>query len=144
RAPEIAAQHSRVGAWSIARVSDRPRRPEQAADDRQRAALAKFSDTALADQALTEWLADERGDSSFVYYRPIRIGGLCLSCHGTPDQLAAGVAERLAEVYPGDQATGYAVGELRGMFVVAMAWPAARAEAERLVQASRDTTGTAR
>ena len=38
----------------------------------------------------------------------------CLACHGAPEQIPAEVAAILAERYPDDQATGYAVGDLRG------------------------------
>jgi len=39
---------------------------------------------------------------------------LCIQCHGTADQLGAGVAQRLQQRYPDDRATGYAVGQIRG------------------------------
>lgn len=46
--------------------------------------------------------------------RPIVVEPPCLKCHGSPDDLAPGIAEDLAQHYPKDQATGYAVGDLRG------------------------------
>lgn len=46
--------------------------------------------------------------------RPIAVEEPCLACHGAPDALAPGVREVLAERYPQDNATGYAVGDLRG------------------------------
>ncbi|MFO0682303.1 MAG: DUF3365 domain-containing protein [Sandaracinus sp.] len=44
--------------------------------------------------------------------RPIAIEAPCLTCHGASP--APEVAALLAERYPGDRATGYAVGALRG------------------------------
>ena len=41
-------------------------------------------------------------------------GQLCVTCHG--ESLAPDVQERLAERYPTDRATGYRVGDLRGVF----------------------------
>lgn len=55
-------------------------------------------------------------DGRTGYVEPIRTKGLCLACHGS--ELAPGVHERIAELYPGDQATGFAEGELRGVFWV--------------------------
>jgi hypothetical protein len=39
---------------------------------------------------------------------------LCLNCHGAPADLSPAVKARLAERYPNDKATGYAVGQIRG------------------------------
>jgi hypothetical protein len=50
------------------------------------------------------------------YVEPITIQPPCLACHGT--QLDAAVRQKLAELYPEDRATGFAPGELRGMFWV--------------------------
>lgn len=47
---------------------------------------------------------------------PIRLKRECLMCHGAADQLAPAVVERLASLYPQDQATGFAEGDLRGWF----------------------------
>lgn len=47
---------------------------------------------------------------------PIRLSAPCLQCHGPAEDLAAPVRERLAELYPNDEATGFEVGDLRGWF----------------------------
>lgn len=46
--------------------------------------------------------------------KPIAIDGVCLPCHGDPEQIAAPVKAVLAEKYPDDKATGYQAGDLRG------------------------------
>ena len=56
------------------------------------------------------------GDGQAGYVEPIRMKGLCLACHGSDIQPA--VRERIAELYPADQATGFAEGDLRGVFWV--------------------------
>lgn len=48
------------------------------------------------------------------FLKPIGIEGTCLSCHGDPAQMAEPVKAALAEKYPGDKATGYTMGDLRG------------------------------
>lgn len=52
---------------------------------------------------------------------PIPTGALCVNCHGATDQLAPGVTDALARLYPNDQATGFAEGDLRGWFWVEVA-----------------------
>lgn len=46
--------------------------------------------------------------------KPIAIEGPCLTCHGDPAAIPKDVRAILAERYPADQATGYALGDLRG------------------------------
>lgn len=68
-------------------------------------------------------------DGRWSYMRAIFISmPVCLSCHGDPASLAAPVKEQLASRYPGDTAVGYAMGDLRGAFLVqeTHATPAAR------------------
>lgn len=48
------------------------------------------------------------------FVAPIAIEGPCLACHGDPAGIPAEVRSVLAEHYPRDRATGYALGDLRG------------------------------
>jgi len=48
------------------------------------------------------------------FLAPIAIEQVCLTCHGPPDTIPPEVRSVLRELYPNDQATGYAVGDLRG------------------------------
>jgi hypothetical protein len=47
---------------------------------------------------------------------PIKLQGQCLMCHGPQEEIPAEVQERLAALYPNDEATGFQEGELRGWF----------------------------
>lgn len=47
--------------------------------------------------------------------RPIPIRGMCLTCHGPTLMIPPDVQSVLKERYPADQATGYALGALRGV-----------------------------
>ena len=60
--------------------------------------------------------AVELADGRHGYAEPIVTQGMCLVCHGS--NIEAGVAARTAELYPEDQATGFAEGDLRGVFWV--------------------------
>lgn len=48
------------------------------------------------------------------YVEPIVMQALCLTCHG--DAVQPGLAARIREDYPEDEATGFSVGDLRGVF----------------------------
>lgn len=43
---------------------------------------------------------------------------MCLTCHGTNEQIPADVQAALAKRYPNDEAINYAVGDLRGAILV--------------------------
>ncbi|TGL47928.1 DUF3365 domain-containing protein [Leptospira meyeri] len=58
-------------------------------------------------------------DVSVTVYIPIPVGGLCLQCHGEPNQeIQKDTLAVLEKEYPGDLAKGYRVGDLRGLFSV--------------------------
>ena len=50
------------------------------------------------------------------YVEQIMVQPLCLTCHGS--ELSPDVASRISELYPDDHATGFAAGDLRGVFWV--------------------------
>jgi NADPH:quinone reductase-like Zn-dependent oxidoreductase len=79
------------------------------------ACLAHFQ---LAKALGARVIATAGSDDKLAYLLPIRLGAMCTNCHGPSARLADGVAERLEEMYPNDQATGFKPGELRGWFWV--------------------------
>ncbi len=52
----------------------------------------------------------------FRYYEPLVIEKPCLACHG--DNIKSKVAAKIKEYYPNDMATGYKLGDLRGLIAV--------------------------
>ncbi|HUV30927.1 MAG TPA: DUF3365 domain-containing protein [Acidobacteriota bacterium] len=129
-APEIASRYA-TGNWSIRRVSDRNRNPNNRADTMQAVILSRFADTSAAPYMESWTIADSV--SIYRFYKPIRTVPLCLKCHGDVQTLAPGVFEALKRQYPLDKATGYRSDELRGMFVVQATWPDGRAFAEQIL-----------
>jgi hypothetical protein len=59
---------------------------------------------------------DELADGTRVarVLKPIAVQPPCLNCHGAAEALNVDVKAVLAQHYPDDQATGYAIGDLRG------------------------------
>ncbi|MFC3215988.1 Tll0287-like domain-containing protein [Novosphingobium panipatense] len=60
------------------------------------------------------WTAHE-GDQ-YRYMRAIPTMPMCLACHG--ENIAPEVTAAIRANYPGDQATGFAPGQLRGAFSI--------------------------
>jgi hypothetical protein len=48
-------------------------------------------------------------------YKPIAIKKPCLSCHGT--NINKDTAKEITKLYPNDNATGYEIGQLRGVMI---------------------------
>lgn len=59
-------------------------------------------------------------DNTITYHAPIRIPGqLCLNCHGSPGtDIAQSDLKTIQELYPEDEATGFEMGELRGIWSI--------------------------
>jgi hypothetical protein len=57
------------------------------------------------------------GDKTFlVYVRPIIVQPLCLVCHG--ENIPDNVRKKIDEIYKEDKATGYKVGDFRGIVIL--------------------------
>ncbi|MCX7258414.1 MAG: DUF3365 domain-containing protein [Polaromonas sp.] len=117
-APKMAQAASAQSSWQIRRVSLGNRNPKAVPDAWERRALEDFdhSQKAGIDPAkLERWeVVTEDGQAVRRYMRALPTQPLCIQCHGRSDQLGAGVAERLGQLYPHDRATGYSVGQIRG------------------------------
>jgi hypothetical protein len=120
KAPQIAADLAQQSGWQIQRVSLKPRGANAQADSWESAVLKRFDEQRAkgADPATIEFaeVVNENGQSSYRYMKAIAIGEgqPCLHCHGSAIQQP--VKQKLAELYPHDQATGYQVGQIRGAF----------------------------
>ena len=132
KAPELAAKFSKEGVLGIRRVSDKARNPKDAADSVQLAILKEFATIPKGTDLSKGIWHNRKGGEWYSYHSGIRTELICLGCHGQADQLAKGVPEALAKFYPDDAATGYAPGDIRGMFVVDMKWPEAKVWVESL------------
>ena len=105
----------------VKRTSWQLRNPANAPDALEVAALAHFADAydASGGAIPEDWVqADPEG--GFRYYKALPTATPCLNCHGNEEQLAPGVADALAELYPQDQATGFSEGQMRGLLRVAV------------------------
>lgn len=129
RAPAIAARLSAESGARVGRTALRVRNAANVPDDLERAVLEQFAGDMAAGRIegpLEAAFEIKREDGIERHYlRAIPTEALCLTCHG--ETLAPELAAAIARDYPGDQATGFKQGELRGAFRVV--WPAASAPA---------------
>jgi hypothetical protein len=111
KAPEIAAGLS-VDGVQMGRTSHRLRNAANAPEPWLRPLLAEYVER--GDDKTPRALRLK--DGSVGYVEPIYVQPLCLKCHG--DDIDASIKGKLAELYPEDEATGFASGEFRGVFWV--------------------------
>ena len=123
RAPAIAEALSLENGLNLSRVSLRNRNPDNAPNAWQTAVLQDFEERRANGEppATLTWqeVANVNGQREFRFMRAIPTAPVCLACHG--ESIAQPVAEKIAELYPADQATGFREGDLRGAFVVTRA-----------------------
>jgi hypothetical protein len=126
-APRMARAASEQTGWQVRRVSLGNRNPMAVPDAWERKALEAFdrSQAAGTDPSkLERWeVVTENGQPVRRYMRALPTQPLCVQCHGTSDKLGAGVAERLAQLYPNDRGTGYGVGQIRGAMTLRQPGP---------------------
>ncbi len=119
RAPQIASEVGKANGVVLRRASDKPRNRKNAADAVENAALEEFSLALSRKEAPTPKVIPN-ADGSTSFLSPILIGSsLCLQCHGMPgEDIAPATGEAIVRHYPDDKATGYRLGELRGLWHV--------------------------
>jgi rhodanese-related sulfurtransferase len=107
-ADSLASDILRVG-----RTSHRLRNPANAPEPWMEPLLAELR---AAEPGAIPHRVASIGDGRIGYVEPIYVQPPCLTCHGS--DLGPSIRSRLREAYPSDQATGFAVGDFRGLFWV--------------------------
>lgn len=117
KAPQIAKDVAAAHGVTLRRATNKPRNPKNSADEIEKAAMEVFL-AALENQENPNPQVITHADGSRDFLAPIVLGNpLCLQCHGTPgkdigpENLAA-----IKKIYPEDKATGYQLGDLRGLW----------------------------
>ncbi|MFT2009743.1 DUF3365 domain-containing protein [Pontibacter sp. 13R65] len=100
---------------SAHRTSSKLRNPANQAAGAAKAALAQYAQGRQQEPAVQELNREELLYTSPIYIR----NETCLRCHGTPGQeLSEADLEIIKQKYPEDSATGYAPGDLRGIWFI--------------------------
>ncbi|MEZ5896626.1 MAG: DUF3365 domain-containing protein [Parvularculaceae bacterium] len=120
-APQIAQAIATQTGLTVGRTALRNRNPENAPDQWESDQLENFMQQ-IADgadpSALEAWTIISRdGDKQLRWMKPIMVEAPCLACHG--EAIAPDLRAAIDQRYPGDTATGFAPGDVRGAFTVA-------------------------
>lgn len=103
----------------IKRVTDQPRNPDNLANESELEYIRSAKSDLSEGNEVTP--AIHYANGKVVGYYPIITNQLCMQCHGNENsQINQATLEQIKTLYPEDQATGYDVGELRGIWVVEM------------------------
>jgi hypothetical protein len=118
-APRIARGAGETFGAAVGRTSLKVRNPDNRPDAHERSVLIAFAEAVErgGDTPLERLETLDDGRQRFM--SAILVHPPCLVCHG--EDLAAPVARKIEELYPGDEARGYRLGELRGAFTIT--WP---------------------
>lgn len=122
-AEATAGRVSRERGWRVARVSLRARNPLIGLADpwEQRVLLdftarqAKGEDAVPMEQSE---IVTEPAGRYLRYLKALPVAPLCMNCHGPENTLKPEVRAALQREYPGDRATGFTVGQVRGGLTV--------------------------
>ncbi len=95
---------------TIRRASMRYRNPLNEPDSLERIIFTQFEKEGPSTKIILT-----QGEVHFI--KPIFMQAMCLNCHGIPnEQILPETLEKIRDSYPADQATGYAEGDLRGIW----------------------------
>lgn len=115
QAPAIAKELSLTTHWQVKRVSLKARNTQSAVPDTwERSTLDSFKQRQQNGEKAQTIAKAEIVDNEFRFMKAQGVEPLCLTCHGT--KLSEEAKAALAQYYPEDKATGYALGEIRGAF----------------------------
>lgn len=118
-APKMAGEIAQQTGWKVKRVSLKTRNESRATPDAwEKAALEDFDKRAAAGEPPAQLEKGEVVNNEYRYVKALPVQPLCLNCHGTPENTAEAVKKVLAEQYPNDHATGYSLGQIRGVISV--------------------------
>lgn len=125
-APAIAEEISAARGAKVGRTALKIRNPQNEPDAFERGVLERFVTEAAAgaDPAKLEHaeIVSENGPRVLRYMKAIPMAEApCAACHGR--SIAPDVAQKIKELYPRDEATGFATGDIRGAFTIVRPMP---------------------
>ncbi len=109
---------ARLHGVKIKRVSHKARNPLNKADEKDLAVISRFQ-SAMDKGQPAHPITEERAEGN-TFFAPIVIQApLCLKCHGAPAiDIAPEDFIAIKMLYPNDEATGFKLNDLRGMWKI--------------------------
>jgi hypothetical protein len=105
---------------TIRRASHRPRNPANQATDVELEIIQNYQRQMAEEQQLKPVIRTHEDGDQVDFYAPITINNaLCLNCHGQPEtDIQPQNVALIDSLYPTDQAKGFAMDELRGIWSI--------------------------
>lgn len=117
KANPIADSVSAVYDADIKRISERNRSPFNAPAENEQEIYAHYN--AIYEQGMTAGDTVVFADNQAIYYTPIVLAPQCLTCHGeVGEDISLSHHNIISDLYPNDKATGFATGDLRGLWKI--------------------------
>ena len=103
----------------IRRVSLKVRNPNDQPDEFEQKVLEEWAELESGPDETEAETVSGASEGRYYALSPIRIvHENCLKCHGAGESLDPKAAQKIKELYPDDQASGYQLNDLRGGFSV--------------------------
>ena len=118
QAPAITKASSIEGGateWAVSRTSLKLRSSANVPEDWVEQVMKDFEQRKANGEPAETIAHAEVRDGKFYLVKAIPTKAGCLACHGS--NVAEDVKSKLADLYPNDKATGFNVGDIRGVFV---------------------------
>jgi hypothetical protein len=117
RTKAIISQIEQETGSSIKRTSFKYRDPANVPDKYEAEALRFFEESIKKGQMPKYYVqtVNENGKVMYRYYKPLKVEGVCLTCHGDPNLMDKKLLEKIRTFYPNDKAIGYKEGDFRGV-----------------------------
>ena len=124
-AQETANRFHRSTGHDVRRVSLKHRNPQNIPDDYERRKLVEFDFLNREKKLEKEYfeVVKENDREYLRYMKPLVTIPLCMNCHGPNENIPSEVKAILKEKYPGDKATGFLAGDIRGAISVKITLP---------------------
>lgn len=97
--------------YEFGRTSHKIRNPQNQAQDWMRPYLETFQRSTA--KAPEKPAIHTFSDGKKAYFEALYVGPQCLTCHG--EAVGGALREKITSLYPKDQATGFKLGEFRGL-----------------------------
>jgi len=116
----------------IRRASHKPRNPQNRATEVELSVIDTYIEALENALDLTPQILRE--DDRIHYFAPIRIGlNSCIQCHGNPEtDIDQEHLSLIRSLYPGDEATGFSMGDLRGIWSISL--PADSISVQKIIE----------
>ena len=110
----------------LRRTTFKYRNPDNAPDEFEELALKYYEKEAKGKEPLPkDYIQKIKTEDKvyYYYYKPLKVGALCLNCHGDPASMDPSLVNLLKERYPEDKAVNYSEGDFRGLVSIKVEYP---------------------